>query len=163
VEKSVATVHRFARELRPAMLDDLGLIPALLAYMKELGKRTGLRVRFATVTADKIEPLDNLRRTVLYRIAQEALTNVAKHAQASLVKVSIEAKPGAICMTVSDNGKSFDAAKILNARRCRRLGLLGMRERAEMVGGTFAIESSPGRGTTVRVQVPLRNNNGVRE
>jgi len=157
VEKSVAAVHHFARELRPAMLDDLGLIPTLLAYMKDLGKRTGLQIRFTTSTAARIEQLDSLRRTVLYRVAQEALTNVAKHAQASLVKVSIQIQPGAICMEVSDNGKSFSVDDALGARRRRRLGLLGMRERAEMVGGTFAIESAPGKGTTIRVQVPLRN------
>jgi len=157
VEKSVAAVHQFARELRPAMLDDLGLIPTLLAFMKEFGKRTGLRIRFSTATADKIRALDSLKRTVLYRVAQEALTNVAKHAQASVAQVSIKLEADAICMTVSDNGKSFDVDGILDARRRKGLGLLGMRERVEMVAGTFTIESAPGKGTTVRVQIPLRN------
>lgn len=157
VEKSVAAVHQFARELRPAMLDDLGLIPALLAFMKEFGRRTGLRIRFSTAAADKIEPLDSLKRTVLYRVAQEALTNIAKHAHASLAKVSLQKEAGAICITISDNGKSFDVDGVLGVRRRRGLGLLGMRERAEIAGGTFAIESAPGKGTTVRVQIPLRN------
>ena len=157
VERSVAAVHRFAMELRPAMLDDLGLVPALLTYLKEFRKRTGLPIRFTTVTLIHIEPLDSLQRTVLYRVVQEALTNVAKHAQASLVKVSITAPPGAICMEIADNGKSFAVENALGAKRRRRLGLIGMRERAEMVGGTFAIESVAGQGTTVRVQIPLRN------
>ena len=157
VGKSVDAVHRFARELRPAMLDDLGLIPAFLAFMKELGKRTGLVIQFKAVTAAEIEKLGSLKRTVLYRVAQEALTNVAKHAQASLVKVSIQTQPGAICMEISDNGKSFDAKRTLGGRFCTRLGIVGMRERMEMVGGTFAIESAPGKGTTVRVQMPSRN------
>ena len=87
VEKSMRIVHRFARELRPMLLDELGLIPALHSYMKNFTERTGIHIRF-TVFAE-IEQLDSVKRTVLYRVAQEALTNVARHAQASLVKVSI--------------------------------------------------------------------------
>ncbi|MFZ2657018.1 MAG: ATP-binding protein [Victivallales bacterium] len=160
VEKSVAAVHRFACELRPAMLDDLGLVPALLAFMKEFGKRTGLQIRFTALTADRIEKLDNIKRTVLYRVAQEALTNVTKHAKATQAKVSLKIQSDAICMTISDNGKSFDVNRALSLRRGARLGVLGMRERAEMVGGTFEIASEKGRGTTVRVQIPLFNDNG---
>jgi signal transduction histidine kinase len=95
--------------------------------------------------------------TVLYRIAQEALTNVAKHADASQTNVSIQAEPGAICMEISDNGKSFDTAAVSGGKRRTRFGIVGMRERAEMVGGTFAIESIRGQGTTVRVQIPIRS------
>ena len=157
VEKSVDAVHRFARELRPAMLDDLGLVPALLAFMKEFGKRTGLQIRFTAMTADKIEQLNNLKRTMLFRVAQEALTNVTKHARASLAKVSIRIQSGGICMEISDNGKSFDVEHALGTRRRGALGILGMRERVELIGGTFAIESAQGKGTTVRVQIPLRN------
>ncbi len=157
VLKSVAVVHRFARELRPAMLDDLGLVPALLAFMKEFGKRTGLQIRFTAMTADKIEQLSNVKRTMLYRVAQESLTNVTKHAQASLAKVSIQIQSGGICMEISDNGKSFDVKHALGSKRCGALGILGMRERVEMVGGTFTIESAPGKGTTVQVRIPLRN------
>jgi len=157
VEKSVAAVHRFARELRPAMLDDLGLIPALLSFMKEFGKRTGLQIRFTALTADRIEQLTSVKRTVLYRVVQEALTNITKHAHASLAKVSIQIHSGAICMMISDDGKSFDVERVLSARRRICLGILGMRERVEMVGGTFAIESIPGKGTTVGVKIPLQN------
>jgi signal transduction histidine kinase len=157
VEKSVDAVHRFARELRPAMLDDLGLVPALLAFMKEFGKRTGLQIRFTAMPADKIEQLSNLKRTMIYRVAQEALTNVTKHARASLAKVSIRIQSGGICMEISDNGKSFDVNRALGTRRRGALGILGMRERVELIGGTFAIESAQGKGTTVRVQIPLRN------
>ena len=157
VEKSVNAVHRFARELRPAMLDDLGLVPALLAFMKEFGKRTGLQIRFTAMTADKIEQLSNLKRTMLYRVAQEALTNVTKHARASLAKVSIRIQPGGICMEISDNGKSFDVKHALGSRRRGALGILGMRERVELIGGTFAIASVQGKGTSVSVRIPLRN------
>lgn len=157
VEKSVEAVHRFARELRPAMLDDLGLVPALITFMKDFGKRTGIRINFTSMTADKIEQLDSLKRTVLYRVAQEALTNVAKHAQASRIKLSIQIQDNAIAMEVNDNGISFDVNKALDLRRRKRLGIIGMRERVEMVGGTFAIESAPDQGTTIHVRIPFYN------
>lgn len=157
VEKSVEAVHRFARELRPAMLDDLGLVPALLTYMKEFGKRTGIRINFTSTTADKIEQLDSLKRTVLYRVAQEALTNVAKHAQASRITLSIHIHDNAISMEIADNGISFDVTKALDLRRRKRLGIIGMRERVEMVSGTFAIESEPDHGTRIHVRIPFHN------
>jgi signal transduction histidine kinase len=157
VEKSVAAVHRFAHELRPAMLDDLGLVPALIAFMKEFGKRTGLQIRFTSSATGEIEQLDNLKRTMLYRVAQEALTNVTKHSQASQAKVSIRVQSDGICMEISDNGKSFDVDHALGARRRGALGILGMRERVELVGGAFSIESAPGKGTAVRVKIPIRS------
>lgn len=159
VEKSVEAVHRFARELRPPMLDDLGLIPALLAFMKEFGKRTGLRIRFASVTADKLEALDSLKRTALYRVAQEALTNAVKHGHATLAKVSIQLRANTLGMEISNNGTAFDVARTLNERRRNCLGIIGMRERMEMVGGAFAIESAPDNSTIVRVQMPFHNGN----
>jgi signal transduction histidine kinase len=157
VEKSVNIVHRFARELRPTLLDDLGLIPALHSFMKDFTKRTGVHIRF-TASAG-LEGLDSARRTVLYRVAQSALTNVAQHAQASRVKVSIRKLQDAIRMEIHDNGKSFQVERVLFAKRHKRLGLLGMRERVEMVGGSFGVESAPGKGTTIRAQIPLCNGN----
>ena len=160
VEKSVAAVHRFARELRPAMLDDLGLIPALTTYMKEIRKRAGLQIRFTASKAVTKEALDSPRRTVLYRIAQEAITNVVKHAKASQVNVCLRSSVKDIMLQVSDDGRSFSVPAALANKRCKHLGLIGMRERAEMVGGTFEIDSVPGQGTTVRVHIPLHNGNG---
>ena len=157
VEKSVAAVHRFARELRPAMLDDLGLIPALTAYMKDIRKRTGLQIRFSASKTVAMEALDCNTRTVLYRIVQEALTNVAKHAQASQVNVCIRNNMEDIDLEVIDDGKAFSVPKALANKRRKHLGLIGMRERAEMVGGTFSIESVVGKGTTVRVRIPFHN------
>jgi signal transduction histidine kinase len=154
IEKSMNTVHRFARELRPPLLDDLGLIPALHAHMKAFTKRTRLPIDFKAFAA--IEQLDSDKRTVLYRVAQEALVNIDKHAEASRVNVSIERNRGLVRMEIRDDGTSFDVQKVLHARKIRRLGLLGMRERVEMVGGKFAIESSPGKGTTVVAQLPFR-------
>ncbi len=153
VEKSVSAVHQFARELRPAVLDDLGLIPALHAYMKIVAARKKLKIRLTAFAG--VETLDSARRIVLYRVAQEALTNVGRHAQASAVAMSIVAIPGAIRMEVHDNGKSFQVPQTLSAKANKRLGLLGMRERVEMVGGALTIESAPGQGTTVRAEIPF--------
>lgn len=154
VEKSVGAVHQFARDLRPAVLDDLGLIPALHAYLKTVASQTGLKLRLTA--AAQVESLDKSRRTVLYRVAQEALTNVARHAQATQVDMHISEIPGFIRMEVHDNGKSFQVLPTLAANNNKRLGLLGMRERVEMVGGTLTIESAPGLGTTVRADLPFR-------
>ena len=157
VERSVDSVHRFARELRPAVLDDLGLIPALYSFMKSFTKETGIHIRFKTFTPGRVDELDNAQRTVFYRVAQEALTNVARHAHASQVDVCIRKLPCAIGLTIKDNGKSFQTDRVLNAQRNRRLGVLGMRERVEMVGGKFTIESAPGHGTTIQAQIPIKN------
>ena len=153
VEKSVNTVHEFARELRPAVLDDLGLIPALHSFVKLFSKRTRIHVHLKVFAG--IEQLENSKRTVLYRVAQEALTNVGRHAQAGRVEVSIQKLLRAARMEIKDDGKSFEVARTLNARGNKQLGLLGMRERVEMVGGTFGVESAPGRGTIVRVELPF--------
>ncbi|HKI70283.1 MAG TPA: sensor histidine kinase, partial [Verrucomicrobiae bacterium] len=155
VEKSVDVVHRFAREFRPTMLDDLGLIPALHAFMKEFTKRTGIHIRFTTFSSGRIKHLNNATRTVFYRVAQEALTNVARHAHASVVDVNFEKLPNAIRLTIKNDGKSFQPQRVMNSKKNSRLGLLGMRERLEMVGGSFSVKSAPGKGTTVQAQIPL--------
>lgn len=153
VEKSVNAVHRFARELRPAVLDDIGLIPALHAYSQILAKRHKLRVKMTAFGG--VEALSIAKRTVLFRVAQEALHNVARHAGATLVLVEITEQAGAIRMEIHDNGRSFPVAKTLLAKNNKRLGLIGMRERIEMIGGRFTIESAPGSGTTIRSEIPF--------
>jgi len=102
-----------------------------------------------------VEQLDNVKRTVLYRVAQEALTNVARHARASRVDISIQKLPRAVGLTIKDDGKSFQVERVLHAKTNKRLGLLGMRERVEMVGGCLRVESAPGQGTTIRAEIPL--------
>ena len=153
VEKSVAIVHRFARELRPTVLDDLGLIPALQSFIKDFTKRTKIRVHFKALAG--VEQLNDTQRTVLYRVTQSALANVDKHAQASDAHVSIRKLKGAIRLEIHDNGKSFELERVLLAKRYKRLGLLGSRERVEMVGGKFGVESAPGRGTTISAEIPI--------
>jgi signal transduction histidine kinase len=153
VEHSVNEVHRFARELRPAVLDDLGLIPALLAYSKSLAARKRIKIRLTTFAG--VESLSDTKRTMFFRVAQEALTNVVRHAQATQAEVVITKVDDAVRMEVRDNGKSFAVETVLHARTYRRLGLVGMRERIEMVGGRLVIESEPGRGTIIRAEIPF--------
>ena len=153
VEKSVDVVHRFARELRPTVLDDLGLIPALQTSAKNFSKQNHIFVHLKVFSG--VEQLSMAKRTVLYRVAQEALNNVVRHAQASRVNIHIKELPGAVYMEIKDNGKSFQVDHILHARKKHRLGLLGMRERIEMVGGSFTVKSMPGKGTTVSAQIPI--------
>jgi PAS domain S-box-containing protein len=153
VEKSVEIVHRFARELRPTVLDDLGLIPALQSFVKDFTERTKIRIHFAA--SEGVEQLNSTQRTVLYRVAQSALANVHKHAKASVVKVKIGRHQGAIRLEIHDNGKSFEMERVLFAKRHKRLGLIGSRERVEMVGGKFGIESAPGHGTTISAEIPI--------
>jgi signal transduction histidine kinase len=153
VRKTMDIVHLFARELRPTVLDDLGLIPALHAFMNEFTERTGVRASLTVFAA--VEQLNMDKRTVLYRVAHEALNNVARHAQASRVEVNIEKLPDSVSMKIKDNGKSFDVESVLQVNRGRRLGLLGMRERVEMVGGRFHVQSAQGQGTTISAQIPL--------
>jgi len=155
VEKSVSIVHQFARELRPAVLDDLGLIPALHSFLKHFTTQTGVRTRLTAFAG--VEQLDTAQRTVLYRVAQEALTNVSRHAQASQVQVNIQKLDGTVCMRVKDNGKGFHIAQLSHGKKSKRLGLLGMSERVEMVSGKFKVESAPGKGTTIQARIPLAN------
>jgi len=153
VEKSVSAVHQFARDLSPAMLDDLGLIPALQALMKTMAARKKIRIQLNAFAG--VEAMEEIRRIVLYRVVQEALTNVTRHAKASQVTVKIHELGNTIRTEVHDNGKSFRVDRVLESTTTKRLGLLCMRERVEMVGGTLNIESAPGYGTTVRVGIPF--------
>lgn len=156
VAQSVDTVHRFARDLRPAMLDDLGLIPALEAYLKDFTQQTGLEVNLKTDAG--VEELGSSGRTVLYRVAQEALTNVVRHARATRVDISIQKHDGIHSMVITDNGQGFAGDDASLAKGSNRLGLLGMRERVEIIGGTFCVASVPGQHTTVLVEIPADSN-----
>src|SRR5688572_324826 len=139
VEHSVDIVHRFARELRPAVLDDVGLIPALHTFMKHFKEQTGIHVSLSAASA--VEEVNGDKRTALYRVAQEALTNVARHARASRAEVKIQKLDGAVYLRIKDNGRGFPTERVLHAKKQQRLGLVGMRERVEMVNGIFTIES----------------------
>jgi len=120
--------------------------------MKDFKTRTGVRARLTAYAAVNRLPIE--RRAVLYRVALEALNNVAIHAQATEVEVEIKKLPDWICLTIKDDGKSFDVKRVLLTKGKGRLGLLGMRERLEMVGGSFKVESATGKGTTITAKIP---------
>jgi len=150
---AIERMHRFARALRSAALDDLGLLPALRSYLKDYAERTGLLVRFERAAGDV--QLSSEQKTALFRIAQESLTNVARHAQATEVVVTFGFVKGGIQLQVGDNGKGFSTKRQLMAAGKTRLGLLGMQERVRLVNGRCIVQSSPGRGTTVTAYIPL--------
>ena len=152
LEKAAHIVHRFASGLRPPALDDIGLLPALQSLMKDFMTRTGVRANLEISRGLVKLPVEV--RTVLFRVTQEALTNVERHAAASGVKITIRESAKTIKMTIKDDGKSFQVERVLRTRGSKHLGLLGMRERVEMVGGSFDVDSSPGNGTVITVRIP---------
>lgn len=143
-------LHRLAADLRPASLDHLGLEAALRQYARSAGSKFGLQVRFkATGFGD--ERLPSVVETALYRVVQEAMTNVVRHAKATQVDVLLENRGERVMVLVEDNGVGFEPQRVPRDRD--HIGLLGMRERAEALGGTLTIESAPGSGTTIVVEV----------
>jgi signal transduction histidine kinase len=143
-------LHRLSANLRPANLDRLGLLPAVRQLATDSQRQNGFRVE---LMADEMElRLSAETETMLYRVVQEALTNIARHAEATHVGILLKREPEAISVIVEDDGVGFDAEE---AARSGRLGLLGMRERTEMMGGKFGVESAPGAGTTIFVNLPI--------
>ena len=152
LDGTVRTVRRISSELRPSLLDDLGLVPAIEWQLREFEKHSGLEIEF-------IEPEEEIAipesiKTGLFRIVQESLTNVARHADASKVKVRLQQKGDMFILSIEDDGKGFNKIQTDNKRT---LGILGMQERTAMMGGTYHIEGKPGKGTIVLVTVPLKN------
>jgi signal transduction histidine kinase len=146
-EASVGMVRNVALLLRPSMLDDLGLVAALRWQAREVTRRSGLKVK---MVADEIaEDLPDSHRTCLYRVAQEALNNCAQHSQATQVRVVVHRDQDGLSVTVEDDGIGFEPS------REKGMGLLGMQERVERLGGLFSIESKPGNGTVLWIHFPL--------
>jgi len=150
VDSTIATLRRIASELRPRTLDDLGLIAALESQAQEFESRTGIRCNVALPK----EPLtlDADRSTAVFRIFQESLTNVARHARATRVEAHFETDNDGLIFRVSDNGIGYDPAK---AKAQKSLGFVGMQERALMFNGDVRIEGVPGVGTTMTLTIPL--------
>jgi two-component system sensor histidine kinase UhpB len=149
VEGTLQTIEDVMAELRPPLLDEYGLAAALGWYAAEYSKRTGIRV--------EVHDPDELARNLsleaavaLFRIAQEALTNIAKHSHASNARISIHNEAGELVLAISDDGDGFDAARLAPTR----WGVTTMRERVAAIGGRLDIESAPGGGTTVRACIP---------
>jgi two-component system, NarL family, sensor histidine kinase DevS len=149
VVQTLQDVRRLAVELRPTALDDFGLTPALERLASTFAEQTGTAVELESRLGDERLPADV--ETVLYRIVQEALTNVVKHAQADRVSIVLQRKEAAVTTIIEDDGRGF-----ANGDESDGLGLLGMRERVELVNGRLEIESAEGAGTTLVVEVPLR-------
>ncbi len=152
VEKSVDLVHRFARELRPIALDGLGLLAALRAHAKAFTKQTQIPV---IVRSNRFKEPTEVTRIVLFRVLQEALNNITKHAHATKVSVSVSAKNSIVSLSIQDNGVSFNVKKQEQQRSPERLGLIGMRERVNMLGGSMRISSSPEHGTLIQAKIHM--------
>ena len=145
-ETSLESVRNMASLLRPPMLDDLGLIPALQWQAREVAKRTGMKIRVSAAAFD--DRLSEEQRTCIYRVVQEALNNSARHSGAHSIDVQLEGHGGRVQLIVRDDGAGFDALGM------RGLGLLGMEERVDRAGGTFDLQTQAGQGTQIRVALP---------
>jgi PAS domain S-box-containing protein len=148
-------LHQMALKLRPTALDDLGLVRTLSNYVEEWGHRSGLKMDFHSAGWEVAPRLPSHLETTVYRIVQEALTNILKHARARRVSVILERRSDQVIAIVEDNGVGFAVERTALAVSSQRLGLVGMKERAALVAGELNIESSPGAGTTVFVRIPL--------
>lgn len=148
LDEAVKTVRKVASDLRPSILDDFGLIDALDWHSKEFSSRYGINVHFKSLVKEiKLEATISIG---LFRIYQEALVNVARHAAAKNVITVFEIADSHVSLSITDDGKGFDSSS-----QMKTLGLLGMKERAQMIGGMFTINSKPGKGTAVFITAPL--------
>lgn len=150
LDDTVKSVRRISSELRPSILDDLGLTSAIEWHLSEFEKRSGIKTRFVN-SGIEIDPGDAVK-TALFRIFQESLTNVSRHSNAKNVMVSLTQAENSYILSIADDGKGFDIQKTSDKRT---LGILGMRERTAMIDGTYDITSTPGKGTVVTVKVPF--------
>ena len=149
IEISIQSVRQISGDLRPAVLDHLGLRDAIQWEATKVEARTGIRCRVATELKHDLG--DRTRALALFRILQEALTNVVRHAHAGAVRIGLRQRGGALTLIVKDNGRGITRAELSSVDS---IGLLGMSERARLLGGRVKIAGVPGRGTTVTVQVP---------
>ncbi len=154
VNQTLEQIRELSLDLRPSTLDELGLVPTLRWYVNRYARRLNIEVELEAI--DFEERLTPEMETALYRVVQEALTNVARHAQASRVHVRLERKESAVVALINDNGKGFAAEKIMGSEAPEHgAGLLGIRERVASLGGSFSIQSGPGRGTRLTIEIPL--------
>ena len=150
IDETIQTVRRIATELRPGILDSLGLVAALEWQANEFQSRTGIPCNVVAAVDDS--QLQQQFATVFFRIYQETLTNIIRHAKATRVDVRLAEESGALVLTVQDNGRGISEEEIANTRS---IGLVGMRERAMLIGGEITLQGTPGKGTTMTLRVPL--------
>jgi signal transduction histidine kinase len=156
VDQALQQVRDLSLNLRPSLLDDLGLAAALRWYSDRLAQRAGIAANFTVDLPERSVPTEIA--TTCFRIAQEALTNSIRHAHARQIRVRLQHQDRELRLSVEDNGRGFDvAAARESATRGESVGLLGMEERALLVGGEVEIESVPGKGTTVSARLPLKS------
>ena len=153
VEKTVQTVRNISLLLRPALLDDLGLVPALQFQLEDFSRRSGIAAEFAEENVAGQLP-DNVK-TCVYRVVQEALHNCEKHSGAGKVRLEVRQSPEALTVAVEDNGRGFQLNEKRMPRQTNGLGLLGIRERAANAGGSLVIDSKPGSGARIALRIPL--------
>jgi two-component system, NarL family, sensor histidine kinase UhpB len=154
LDDAIQRMQHLSRDLRPAVLDDLGLVPALRALLDRQAQQASFRASFSADSLDY--QLPSTLENAYFRIAQEAVTNAARHADAAHVAVELRDEDGTLLLVVRDDGTGFDAKARLNGGNAEEsLGLISMRERAHLVGGTVEIASQPGHGTEVRVRTPV--------
>ncbi len=153
VEKQL---RRYSHELRPTVLDDLGWIPAIRFLAEGVSKRASLAIRIKTTVAGRLPgPIE----IALYRVVQEALTNATKHSKASRVWIRIDRKNRLLRCSIEDDGEGFDVRAVQSDCKRRGLGLTGMQERLNAIGGMLSIDSAPGRGTKLLIQLPTEASN----
>jgi PAS domain S-box-containing protein len=161
VDQLMEDVHNLAWELRPATLDDFGVVLTLERYVQDWSKRSAIAADFQSLGLPA-QALAPELQTTLYRVAQEALTNVLRHARARHVSVLLKRTRDRVSLIVEDDGEGFDAEHAFDARFTdKRLGLLGMRERVMLAGGTLEVESGHGRGTTIYARFPVPQNSAA--
>ncbi len=153
LNNTVQTVRRISADLRPGLLDDLGLSAAIEWHLGDFAKRSGIRTNFHA--SDAAIELSPEQATSLFRIYQESITNIARHAAATEITVELSVEVNDVSLCVTDNGTGFDIA-VVNKRKT--LGLLGMKERAEMMGGSFSVSKNSEAGTKIMVQIPILSN-----
>lgn len=156
IDATVQSVRRIAMKLRPSLLDDLGILAALEWYAHDFQGRTGIQCKFTSRVRDL--DLDRERATTVFRIFQESLTNVARHASATRVTAKLNVVGGDVVLEVKDNGRGITDRELANAKS---FGLLGMRERAYLAGGEVHIKGLPGKGTTISVRIPVSSGTEV--
>lgn len=153
-------VREFITELRPMMLDDLGLVPTVRRYVKSFEEKANVQAML-TITGEE-RRFEAHREVMAFRAIQELLTNIREHAQASQVKISLNLDENRVRTTVEDNGIGFDAASILNETEHKHIGLRTLKEKTELLGGQFLLESSIGQGTRATVDLPVGMVNSIR-
>jgi len=159
VRHSLRDVRKIIYNLRPMALDDLGLIPALRTYLKDIQERSGLIVDM-TLFGEEQRMAPSLE-IALFRLVQEAVNNIIRHAAASRAQVKVEVGRSQVRIIVGDNGRGFDPGQTLGSKDLQGFGIIGMRERVELLGGEFRLESAPGQGSRVDVTIPLSQGKGL--